>query len=103
MSKKITANLENAVHPPEKDIQNDYETQGHLKTLMDAHEIMGDSDKMAKVHKLAGRHHKALKGIKSVGGQKPIRSIDDLKKIRNEKAMSPQLSDMMGDSDQDGE
>jgi hypothetical protein len=51
----------------------DYETEGHLRTLMDAEMIKGDPEKMAKVKKLAGRH------------RKHITSIADLKDTYNEK------------------
>lgn len=43
--------------------EEDYETQGHMRTLMDAEMLKQDPDKMKKVHALAGRH---MKGIKSI-------------------------------------
>lgn len=95
MAKKVTANLENAVAPPKKDLENDYEAQGHLRTLIEAHGIMNDPDKMKKVHKLAGRHHKAISGIKS---------IEELKQKRNElglKKANPMAA--MVDNDPEGE
>lgn len=46
--------------------QDDYETQGHLRTLMDAEAIKGDPEKMKKVHKLAGRHSKQIKSIQDL-------------------------------------
>lgn len=66
MSKKVTANLENSVSQGPSAPENDYESQGHLRTLIEAHGIMNDPVKMAKVHKLAGRHHKAIKGIQDI-------------------------------------
>lgn len=48
------------------DPMNDYETQGHMRTILDAHEIMNNPDKMAKVHKLAGRHAKAIRSLQDV-------------------------------------
>lgn len=48
------------------DPQNDYETQGHLKTLMDAEMVKMDPDKMQKVHALVGRHSKAIKSIQDL-------------------------------------
>ncbi len=65
-----------------KDDMNDYETQGHLRTLIDAENIKSDPEKMAKVHKLAGRHADAIKSIRDLkdtydhkfgsGSKKPI-------------------------------
>lgn len=62
------ARLQNAMPQPAE--QNDYETQGHLRTLIDAHEIMNDEGKMKKVHKLAGRHAKAIRGLKDISEYK---------------------------------
>lgn len=45
---------------------DDYETQGHLKTLMDAEMVKMDPDKMAKVHALVGRHSKAIKSVQDL-------------------------------------
>lgn len=50
---------------PEK-VVDDYEAQGHLKTLMDAEMVKMDPDKMAKVHALVGRHDKAITSIKDL-------------------------------------
>ena len=50
----------------ESNPDNDYETQGHLRTLIEAHGIMSDPTKMAKVHKLAGRHNKAITSIQDI-------------------------------------
>lgn len=63
--------------PPEADdLMNDHEAKSHMQTLLDAHHIMNDPVKMAKVHKLAGRHENAIKGIKAIG---------DLNDLRNHK------------------
>lgn len=59
----------------------DYETEGHLRTLMEAHGIMGDHEKMKKVHALAGRQHKALAGIKKVS----VTGTNDLRSLYNKK------------------
>lgn len=80
---------------PKKMPMDDYETEGHLRTLMDAEKIKNDPDKMKKVHKLAGRHSKAIK------------SIQDLKDTYDEKfgkgALKPKgQSSVPGDSDSDG-
>lgn len=45
---------------------SDWETKDHLKTLMDAHEIMNNPVKIKAVHKLAGRHANAIKGIQDI-------------------------------------
>lgn len=70
--------------------EKDYETEGHLKTILDAHAIMQDHGKMKKVHKLAGRHKKA------------ITSLDDLKAYAQEK-YGPQKKAVDNDMDNDGE
>lgn len=70
--------------------ENDWEARGHLNTLVDAHEIVNNASKMAKVHKLAGRHMKA------------VRSIQDLKDHYNDKfgsKPSQGLSSMANDPD----
>lgn len=65
--KKITSPLMQSEGPvAAKAPENDYETKGHLSTLMDAEMIKSDPEKMKKVHKLAGRHHKAIKSIKDL-------------------------------------
>lgn len=94
MAKKVTENLENAVSPPKQDLENDYETQNHMRTLIDAHGIMSDPIKMAKVHKLAGRHHKAITGIKDLK--------DRYADMTKPKAPKPQIGDLMG-SQEDSE
>lgn len=76
--KKIGASLEQAMP---KESENDYETEGHLRTLGDAADIMGDQDKMDKVHALAGRKHKAVMGLLEKHGKKKFKSLDDLKKF----------------------
>lgn len=56
-----------------EDPMDDYEAHGHLKTLIDAHQIKNNPDKMARVKKLAGRHADAIKGLiepKSIKGVK---------------------------------
>lgn len=69
------------------DPMNDYETKNHLDTLMQAEMIKADPVKMAKVHKLAGRHMKALSGIKAPPEIKAprITSIKQLKGALNQK------------------
>lgn len=59
-----------------EDIMDDHEAKMHLGTLMDAHGILNNPDKMKRVHALAGRHTGALKSIKSV---------KDLKNLYDEK------------------
>lgn len=52
--------------PDADDIMNDHEAQHHLRTILDAEMIKQDPAKMAKVHKLAGRHEKAIKSLADV-------------------------------------
>lgn len=84
---KVAANLENTLPsaPKTEDPVDNYETQGHLRTLQDAHGIINDPDKMAKVHKLAGRHAKALTGIKAIPAAPDIKSVKDLVDYKNSK------------------
>lgn len=94
MPKKAAASQTNAIEAP-KDLENDYEAQGHLRTIIEAHGIINDPEKMKKVHKLAGRHHKAVQGIKS---------IEELKGARDS-FMAKKRNKLAGlvDSDEDGE
>lgn len=87
---KVASNLENTVPMPSKqeDPVDNYEVKDHLRTLQEAHGIINDPAKMAKVHKLAGRHAKALAGIKSIPAQDEVpemKSTDDLKNHYNDK------------------
>ncbi len=73
---------------PEKDINDDYEAKDHLRVLMDAHSITTNPEKMKKVHKLAGRHTKALEGIRALAPieePKVPKSTSDLKDIYQNK------------------
>ncbi len=64
--KKVGASLAKSVQPKLESPEHDYEAQNHLDTLIKAHGIMSDPAKMEKVHKLAGRHHKAIMSIKDI-------------------------------------
>lgn len=44
----------------------EYETKDHLDTILKAHEIMQNPTKMKHVHKLAGRHKNAIRGIQDI-------------------------------------
>lgn len=64
---KSTKGMADQPNAQEKlDPMNDYETKGHLQTLMDAHHIMNDASKMKKVQKLVGSHKKAIRGIQDI-------------------------------------
>lgn len=77
------------------DIMDNYQAKDHLDTIIKAHNIQKDPDKMAKVHELAGRHMDAMKGISMP--KSAISSTDDLRKLKNKAfAQKP-------DSDTDGE
>lgn len=84
---KVAANLENTLPSPSKqeDPVDNYEVKDHLRTLQEAHGIINDPEKMAKVHKLAGRHAKALAGIKAIPKAPDIKSTKDLVDYRNAK------------------
>lgn len=83
----------NPVDNPGNDPMKDYETQGHLDTIIKAHQILMDPEKMKKVHKLAGRHQKA------------ISSIQDLKDTIQQKygASHPSSKKQATDNDDDGD
>lgn len=51
---------------PQEDPVDNYEVKGHLDTLMQAEKIKADPEKMAKVHKLAGRHTQAIRSIQDL-------------------------------------
>jgi hypothetical protein len=55
-----------ADEPKEKDPMDDVEVQGHMRTLLDAHKLINDPEKMEKVHALVGRHSKAITSLKDV-------------------------------------
>jgi hypothetical protein len=46
--------------------ERDYESEGHLRTLLDAEMIKQDPNKMAKIHKLASGHQKAITSIQQL-------------------------------------
>lgn len=76
---KIDSPLSQSVGADPKAAPDKWETQGHLDTLIKAHEIMNNPVHLKAVHKLAGRHHKAISGIKSLG---------DLKELSNQKHLA---------------
>lgn len=66
--------------PSKKDL--DYEAEDAMRVLGQAHEILEDSEKLKRVHKLAGRKHKGVMGmIEPKMKGKKIRNLDDLKKV----------------------
>lgn len=79
--------------PSKQDL--DYQTEGHLRTLGEAADIMSDPEKMARVHKLAGRKHKALKGMLQMSKSPKIKTMDDLKKKAYSKDNEPDGNDDM--------
>lgn len=109
-SKPVTEALENTLPSAAKaeDPVDNYQVQDHLRTLTDAHKIINDPEKMAKVHKLAGRHAKALAGIKSIpmpDDSPDVKSTDDMRSYANKK-FGPKKSNSLNSmkaSDQDGE
>lgn len=68
----------------------DYEVESAMNDMMRVEKHKQNPALMKKVHALAGRHAKQLKGI---------RSIADLKKARNEMNGVPQVADT--DEDQE--
>ena len=60
-----------------KDVTDDYEVKNHLATLAEAHGIMNDPKKMARVKKLAGIHKKV------------VRNVQDLKDMYQDKYGGP--------------
>lgn len=70
-----------APKPVEEDPVDNYQTKDHLDTIIKAHGIQQDPDKMEKVHALAGRHVAAIAALKqpsaSNGGMK---SLDQVRK-----------------------
>jgi hypothetical protein len=82
MGKKVGASLEQAMPKPSKD-ESDFQSEDDMRTMHQASSIAADPARLKKVHKLAGRKHKALQGmIEPLMQKKPpkIRSLDDLKK-----------------------
>lgn len=89
MAKKATSP---DVASPSPD-QEDWETKDHFNTIMKAHEIMEDPAKMEKIHAHAGRHKKALEHLTKMkpidDGEKPIRSIKEMKAKAQKKFGAP--------------
>ena len=85
MAKSATIKIAKAtIHPegsgplqsePKKptSIGEDWDAKDHLRTLVDAHEVMNNPEKMKKVKKLIAHHKKTFK------------SIDEVKAYRQEK------------------
>lgn len=100
MGKMKGASLEQAIPGPSK-AEQDYETEDNMRTMHNAAAIAADPAKLKKVHKLAGRRHKALTGmLEPLMAQqkkpKKISSIDDLKAARNEVSSQDNDDDDMG-------
>lgn len=100
MGKKLGESLENTIPQPSKQ-ERDYETEGNLDALHRAADIMSNPSKLKKVHKMAGRRHKAVMGMiePQLKGPKPIKSIDDLKAVSN-KIRSGTSTDADDDTDE---
>jgi hypothetical protein len=84
--------LENAM-PSEPD--KDYQTEDDVRVMHQAAAIAADEERLARVHKLAGRRHKALKGMISPMMKGEIKTLADLKK----RAGAKMDDDMMEDED----
>ena len=72
-------NMSDGDHDDMDEIMNDHTAKSDLATIIEAEMIRGHKDRMGKVHKLAGRHKKA------------ITSLDDIKaayadKVKEEKS-----------------
>ncbi len=79
--KSASKNLAASIPQP----SNDYETDDHLRTLERASDILDDHEKLKKVHKLAGRRHKAVSKMVEphMKAKKKFKSLDDLKSYAN--------------------
>ena len=92
MAKKVTAALEQAQGDDPNAPPKPYETEGHLRTLIEAHQIVSDPVKMKAVHKLAGRHEAAVSGIRSL---KQLRAVANAKHMQKAGGKSAPLAPMM--------
>lgn len=92
MAKKVTAALEQSVGDDPNKAPDKWETQNHLDTLIKAHEIVNNPVHMKAVHKLAGRHHKAVGAITSL---QQVRDISNQKSLAKGKAASSPLAPMV--------
>lgn len=95
MAKILGASLENSIPKPSKQ-DMDYETEGHLKTLGEAADIMNNPAKLKRVHKLAGRKHKAVMGLIAPAIAPPkVKTLADLKaKANSDLTAEPDEDDM---------
>lgn len=83
MSKLKGASLEQAM-PKASKTETDYQTEDDMRTMHQASGIAADPVRLKKVHKMAGRKHKALQGMLDPLMKKPkIKSIQDLKNKSN--------------------
>lgn len=98
MAKPVTAALQQSVGDDPNKAPDKWETQNHLDTLIKAHEIVNNPVHMKAVHKLAGRHHKAVSGIRSL---QQVRDISNQKQMAKGKAQSAPLSPMMDGGDEE--
>lgn len=100
MAKMKGASLEQTIPSPSKS-ETDYETEDNMRTMHNAAAVAADPSKLKKVHKLAGRRHKALTAMIEPlmqSQKKPkIKSIGDLKAARDG------ASKKDNDGDEDGD
>lgn len=93
MSKMKGKSLQNTMptleSEPDADdgMMDDPSAEADIQDLHRAHAVMKDPERLKKVHKMAGRKHKALMGLIEPAMQEkaPIRTLADLKKKANSK------------------
>ena len=79
---------------PEKpvDPMDDYEAQNHYETMMKAHHIMNDPEKMKKVRAIAGRKAQAATAINEMASLKaPKMAKPDIKNVADLKRLSKKM------------
>ena len=86
MAKMKGKSLQQAM-PASPKSETDYQAEDDMRTMHQASQIVSDSTRLKKVHKMAGRKHKALMGmLEPMMKESKPRSIQDLKDIAARKS-----------------
>lgn len=98
MKKAVGAELGQSLPQPSEP-KDDYQMEDDMRTMHSAAKIAADPAKLKKVHKLAGRRHKALTGMIEplLKVKAKVKSLDDLKALANSKGrgMGPDEDDQV--------
>lgn len=94
---KIDSPLSQSVGDDPKKAPDKWETEDHMRTLIKAHEIINNPVHLKAVHKLAGRHRKAVGAITSLQQVRDISNAKSLAKGKAQQGLDPLVDDDDGD------